>query len=351
MNLRLPRSSPLVIALFLVGCQPAPLPAPPPAQTVVRGPYQLTLTLTPPKAQVGDILRVTLQLAAPPGTQVTWPAAADFTDWTGVELAPSPTAALPTEPLQQTYTLPLLTSGQREIPALTVTATAATATADAIADAATQPADQTFTTQPQPIEIASALTDQDDTSTPRDITGVLGLPRHLNPWLVASIALAALVCLGLLLAAIRWARQRARRPAPPELPEAWALRELRALDPARVTDDHHARNFYYRLSEIVRVYIERQFHVAAPEMTTEEFLRMLVAGRLRLPYEPLRLQVFLEACDLVKYAAFAPQPDDADQARSTAIDFVESTALAVRSAARRAAEERAADQRAPERAA
>ena len=124
------------------------------------------------------------------------------------------------------------------------------------------------------------------------------------------------------------------RPAPPVPADVWALRALSALADAGWLERYGYKEYYYRLTEIVRAYVERQFGLAAPEMTTEEFLNELSRARGSVPYDASKLRGFLEACDIVKYAAFAPTSEDADGALATARSFVRSTAAAATAAAR-----------------
>jgi hypothetical protein len=55
-----------------------------------------------------------------------------------------------------------------------------------------------------------------------------------------------------------------------------------------------------------------------------------VVKRGALPYDRDSLGAFLEACDIVKYAALVPGVDDAAAAIQTAITFVRTTAGAAR---------------------
>jgi hypothetical protein len=57
-----------------------------------------------------------------------------------------------------------------------------------------------------------------------------------------------------------------------------------------------------------------------------------------LPYDALRLRVFMEACDLVKYAAFAPRSEDATDALLTARAFIHATAAVAAERARSTAD-------------
>jgi len=149
------------------------------------------------------------------------------------------------------------------------------------------------------------------------------LPRELSRWwLVAPLIAAAAVCAIVL--ARRTRRSRAARvEAIP--PDVWARRELSEL----IAEDLIARGlvqrFYYRISDIIRGYVERRFDISAPEMTTEEFLSH-AAGHPQLGAQHTAgLEQFLEECDLVKYARHKPRPDRHDGLLQAAGVFVERT--------------------------
>ncbi len=142
-------------------------------------------------------------------------------------------------------------------------------------------------------------------------------------WLVAILAGFAVAAIALLLL-----RRRKREQALiAEIISAhdWARRQIGAL----VADDLIARGqvqeFYYRISAIVRGYIERRYGVSAPEMTTEEFLAA-TAGDFRFAAGPAtELQGFMTACDLVKYARHRPAAGEWNDLLRTAAQFVERT--------------------------
>jgi hypothetical protein len=114
-------------------------------------------------------------------------------------------------------------------------------------------------------------------------------------------------------------------PVPPIPAHEWASREFAKLLAENLVASGRIRDFYFRLSDIVRGYIERRFEVSAPEMTTEDFLAEVSHDRRFGHQNTLELQRFLMACDLVKYAGFRPDPDDADVLTRAAMDFVERT--------------------------
>ena len=79
--------------------------------------------------------------------------------------------------------------------------------------------------------------------------------------------------------------------------------------------------FYVELTGIVRLFIERTTGVDAPDRTTEEFLRE-VEGHEAFPVQKRQaLGRFLEAADLVKYAAQVPGSNDVDEAVAAAYVF------------------------------
>src|SRR5262245_9376986 len=104
-----------------------------------------------------------------------------------------------------------------------------------------------------------------------DIKGLVPLP-HSYWWLWALLAL-------LVVAVVGWLWWRQRRPAaPPAIsapvltPFDLALQALRRLLDDQLIDRGLPDEFYTRLSDIVRHYLEGRFQLHAPEQTTEEFL-------------------------------------------------------------------------------
>jgi hypothetical protein len=105
----------------------------------------------------------------------------------------------------------------------------------------------------------------------------------------------------------------------------WARRQIAALIGDDLIGKGQVQGFYYRISAIVRGYIERRYGVCAPEMTTEEFLAA-TAGDFRFAAGPAtELQAFMAACDLVKYARHRPASGEWNDLLRTAAEFVERT--------------------------
>lgn len=137
------------------------------------------------------------------------------------------------------------------------------------------------------------------------------------------------VAVGVVLAMALWLLKRRRRAVFQDVVRVpaheWANRQLSELIAENLIDKRRVQEFYYRVSGIVRGYIERRFHLSAPDMTTEEFLASTVRDQRFGAGTTQELNGFLVACDMVKYACHSPQDEEADNAIQAARDFVEKT--------------------------
>lgn len=85
------------------------------------------------------------------------------------------------------------------------------------------------------------------------------------------------------------------------------------------------KEYYYRLTDIVRHYIEKRFGLLAPERTTEEFLgEMAHTNKLDDAHKRL-IQEFLERCDMVKYARYGPSRAEIQETYDAAKRFIDET--------------------------
>jgi hypothetical protein len=170
----------------------------------------------------------------------------------------------------------------------------------------------TVETEPLSIEVTSLLGDK----TPnlgelRPPAAPMALPSSVPGWVwpVLAVVFAAAALLA-------WRRQRARRAKAVAVraltPEERATLELDSLVASGLAASD-VKQFYVRLTDIVRRYIECTTGIRAPEQTTEEFLREISRTKSFEQDVRLRLQAFLESADLVKFAAHHPNPDDVDE--------------------------------------
>jgi hypothetical protein len=103
-----------------------------------------------------------------------------------------------------------------------------------------------------------------------------------------------------------------------------ALRQLEGIRDVGALD---ARVFYFRLSAILRAYIEGRYGLNAPEMTTEELLPNI--GLVDLPMDlDLRLRELLLSTDPIKFAALPASRQKMESDLAFAYAFVEKTTVA-----------------------
>ena len=94
-------------------------------------------------------------------------------------------------------------------------------------------------------------------------------------------------------------------PPDPRPPHQIALDELDALPGLELS----VKDFYDRLSDILRGYLERSLRVPALQMTTYDLQRSLSRTALD-PALRGRLKSILDRCDLAKFARFLPAPEE-----------------------------------------
>jgi hypothetical protein len=157
-----------------------------------------------------------------------------------------------------------------------------------------------------------------------DIKGPVALPREFDAaWLWLGLLPVVAVLLWLLMLLKRKHRVSVAPVAPQVRPDVWAREQLALLRAERLVEQGLVAEFFFRLTGIIREYIERRFAVRAPEQTTEEFLAAAQDHpALGLRYGRL-LTDFLEAGDLVKFARYQPGTAEIDRAFETAETFIE----------------------------
>jgi len=184
---------------------------------------------------------------------------------------------------------------------------------------------QTLETEPLTLVVRQPEGSTMSTEELKNITRLdpIDLPKHWHlSWAPALLIGIVVIVAGAWL----FGRSRRRRaevvvriPA-----HEWAQRQIAALIAEDLIVRGFVQEFHYRISAIVRGYIERRFGVSAPEMTTEEFLTAAADNRFGENVTG-ELARFLTACDLVKYARHEPGPDESEAALKAAGDFVERT--------------------------
>lgn len=141
-----------------------------------------------------------------------------------------------------------------------------------------------------------------------------------HPALWVGIAAAAAVVVFLLVSR----KTRPKQAPPPTPPHELAYDALRRLVALDLIAKGEIETFFVHLSSILRDYIERRFHVHAPERTTEEFLEE-ASRHPALERHRTRLAEFLTLSDRVKFARFEPEEADIQGTFDVLKQFIEET--------------------------
>ena len=131
--------------------------------------------------------------------------------------------------------------------------------------------------------------------------------KYPVPWRTIILSMS----LVLLLAGIVWIWTKRlkkevyfeEKPDYLDQPDAVALRKLDILDGSGLLAEGDIKEFYSRLSFIIREYAENSLYIRALEMTTEE----IRGHRIIFPYTDIQLEEYIQilsSADMVKYAKY-----------------------------------------------
>lgn len=109
---------------------------------------------------------------------------------------------------------------------------------------------------------------------------------------------------------------------PVRSPAEIASEQLQVLLAENLPAQGLVKEFYLRLTAIVREFIEGSTGIRAPEQTTEEFLRDARLGEVFNKSQSDSLKEFLEAADMVKYAGSLPESSQIERSIEKAGEFI-----------------------------
>ncbi len=103
-----------------------------------------------------------------------------------------------------------------------------------------------------------------------------------------------------------------------------AIAALHKLQSEHLCENGHEREYYTRLTDILRIYLFRRFNISAMEMTSTQILRAL-SDNQETKWSRQQIQEVLSMADFVKFAKMRPLPDDNIKTFRTVENFVENT--------------------------
>ena len=107
------------------------------------------------------------------------------------------------------------------------------------------------------------------------------------------------------------------------LPHQKAMREIEQIKADKMVSSENSKEYYTKLTDTLRKYIEERYGFNAMEMTSSEIIEKLTATQDENAISELR-QLFLTA-DLVKFAKYSTLINENDRNLVNAIDFINQT--------------------------
>lgn len=165
-----------------------------------------------------------------------------------------------------------------------------------------------------------------DTTKPfRPIKDVMQVPQTWRDYIWYIVGTIVVLLLAFLI--YYYSKQKNKAGAIPPLPENSsdrALRQLRALEQQQIWQqgEEGVKEYYVKLTGIVRYYIEVRFGVKAPEQTTDEFLAK-ARNHPELKAWTQQLFTLLHTADMAKFARAQPHEQQHHQAMQAAQQLVQ----------------------------
>jgi hypothetical protein len=268
-------------------------------------------------ATVGDLITLTLSLSSEPQIAVRLPEAGSrIAGLRIVDDGEEGPKMVDNRTVQKKwYKFQPDSVGSYTIPALSVTYTDARGAQQELKSA------QLF------IEVKSVLHDKNAKATGeiRDIKPLQEIPWSPGQPLIYGALMVLLLFAGGVFLFYYLGKKKNQFPAPPEPAHVRAFEELEQLSREQLLERGIVREYYFRLSEIFRRYIERRFHIPAVERTTEEIMPDIVNLQGCGSSLKAEMREILRYADLVKFARFCPDRNTSDNDYRNVVRVIEET--------------------------
>jgi len=288
-------------------------------QTTEKGPVKLLVRITPKSPRLSDTLDLTLRIESVEGVEIIPPPFGEsMGEFLVRDYTEKPVPPVPGKVAREFYyQLEPAHAGTHLIRSISAEFIDKRPVSD------NKEARVLIESEPIEIEVTSDLGKATPSLT--DLAAMhapLDPPSRLQFWLTVFAGAIAGVIAALFVV------HRLTRKGPPPVPiirrspEELAREALDRLLRENLHGKGLYKEFYVRLTGIVRTYIEATTGLHAPEQTTEEFLRDMRRKNVFPVERSLQLAEFLEAADLVKYAGQEPGPRQIQDAIARAQEFI-----------------------------
>jgi len=283
----------------------------------VKSPIYLQVNVNEPSINIGDLIRYTITVDAQTNVQYQMPEFAQnlgkfaIRDWERSEPVKTDGGRIEQK---QIYVLETYLTGTYEIPPVKLFY---------IYDGKTN----LISSTPICVEVTSVAEEGDLFSGIRDIKEPVGIFDVVKEsiWFWPTVILIGVILIALIIYLIIKRINREEAPAPKLPAHEIAYAALKELYRKKLVDSGLIKEYYFEISNILRHYIENRFGLRAPERTTEEFLHELNSSNSLAKAHQDLLKKFLEECDMVKFANFAADAEDAQRVHDVTVEFIEET--------------------------
>lgn len=170
----------------------------------------------------------------------------------------------------------------------------------------------------------------DDAKELKDIKFPIWIPFNYSFWISVAVIIILVVVIGYL-GYLLWKRRKEKGylfspPPPPRPAHEIALEALEELYQSDLLEEKQYKEFFSRLSDIIRMYLEGRYFFSALEETTPEIMRDAI---INVEQKELLddLKNILELSDLIKFAKYIPEKKKIDEAKVQSLHFVNTTKL------------------------
>lgn len=283
-----------------------------------------TINADSTKFAIGSKVNLTVQVPFNAGDKIIWPALRDTITKSIEVLSKSKVDTITlnggnSKALQQVISITSFDTGYIVVPPLQFTITKNGA--------------QPIGSSTKPLMLQVYKVKVDPAADIKEIKPILDAPltfRELIPWILGAIVLALLIY-----ALLKYLKYRKRpkleKPQVKIKVPVWeiALQKLEALKLEQLWQKGDIKEYYTRITDILREYFEMRYNVNAAEMTSSEIIEAVsphIIEKEALP--PLKNLLFLS--DMAKFAKGQPGTYENEQSFVYAVEIVNYTKPAVR---------------------
>lgn len=185
-----------------------------------------------------------------------------------------------------------------------------------------------YSSKTNPIEIYVQTLNVDTSAAIKEIKLPLGFDLTFADMLPYIIGIALLLLIGWVI--YQYIKKRKRKEHPviikePSLPpHRIAIQALRELEEKKLWQQGKLKQYHTQLTDILRIYIERQFHIPAMELTSDEIIYNLNSINIAPDVKQLLNGIFTLA-DLVKFAKMQCLPSQNEASINNAYTVIKNS--------------------------